>query len=89
MLFIIILFFFFKCLPCKLSIVLINYAGLGEVTANRVLHFMRKMQSGAQKLFCVSSEGSQLLYINYCRNFNSVIDWNILQGRRKPPTLRS
>lgn len=38
------------------------------------------MQPAAQELFSVSSEGSQLLYINYCRNFNSVIDWNILQG---------
>jgi len=52
------------------------------VTANRVLHFMRKTQPGAQKLFSISSEGSQLLYINYCWNFNSVIDWNILQGGR-------
>lgn len=44
----------------------------------RVLHLMRKMKPGAQKLLSVSSEGSQLLYINCCQNFNSVIDWNIL-----------
>lgn len=59
------------------------------MTANKVLHFMRKMQPGAQKLFSVSSEGSQLLYINYCWNLNSVIDWNILRGGRKLPTLQS
>lgn len=38
------------------------------------------MQPGARKLFSVSFEGSQLLYINYCRDFSSVLDWNILQG---------
>lgn len=61
---------------------LINEAGLGgEMAASRVLHLMRKMQPGIGKLFSVSSEGSQLPYINYCWNFNSVIDWNILWAR--------
>lgn len=67
---------------------LINDAGLGgEVTANGVLHFMRKMQAGEQKWFSMSSEGSQLLYINYCQNFNSLTDWNIMG--EEPPALGS